>query len=350
MAQAILRHSAFWFLYVALYVIRSMLFAGPTDLAYPFWERLLRFFFSELSFLPWKAVPFYLLFYFLIPRFFNRGAYFKTALYFVIVLVVCLFGYRSMIGPVSKIMYGESPDFNVYSVRRLIFTLTDLLPAIGLASTVKLLKASILSRRKEAALQEQKRAAELNFLKAQTNPHFLFNTLNNLYGLARRNDPNAAASILKLSNIMRYILRECDSVSIPIEREIDLIRDYLELEQLRYDERLRVDFRVEVDDLRAPVPPLILLPFVENAFKHGVSETRLDTFVDIRLEVLESRLGFFVNNSFDPDEVSRGQGTGLHNVRRQLELIYGDHYSLRVEPGETVFAVELLIHLNPDHG
>ena len=124
----------------------------------------------------------------------------------------------------------------------------------------------------------------MNFLKAQTNSHFLFNTLNNLYGLVRRNDPNAAESILKLSNIVRYILQECDTTLIPIEKEINVICDYLALEQLRYDDRLHLVFDVKVEDRSLEIPPLILLPFVENAFKHGVSETRDEAFIDIKLK------------------------------------------------------------------
>ncbi len=350
MSQRVLRHSFFWFSFMALYIIRDMLFAGPSDLVYPFGQRILRFFFSELSLLPWKVIPFYVLFYFLIPRFFSRGAYGKTALFFFLTILICLFGYRSMIGPVSQMMYDETPDFNVYSIRRMISTLTDLLPALGLASTVKLLKGSIVFRQKEAALKHEKRVSELNFLKARTNSHFLFNSLNNLYGLVRRNDPNAADSILKLSNVVRYILQECDTNTIPVEKEIMVIQDYLALEELRYDEQLQVDFDVQVEDLQAEIPPLVLLPFVENAFKHGVSETRTSPFVDIRLQITNGKLQFSVKNSWDYKDKPIGEGIGLNNVKRQLDLIYDNRYTLQIEPDRDVFAIELLIHLNQQHG
>ncbi len=335
---------------MTLFVIRDMLFAGPSDLAYPPVQRIARFYFSELSLFPWKATPFYVLFYVLIPRYFSRGAYLQTALYFVLTLVVCIYGYRSMVGPVSQIMYGETPGFNVYSLRRLFYTLTDLIPAIGLASAAKLLKDYVLFRRKEAALKLEKREAELNFLKARTNSHFLFNSLNNLYGLVRRNDPGAADSILKLSNIVRYILQECDTDTIPIENEIKVIQDYLDLENLRYDERLRVNVDLQVEDQQTKIPPLTLLPFVENAFKHGVSETRTDPFVDIRLLQTNGTLHFVVKNSWD-HEVSAGEGgLGLKNVKRQLELIYGAQYELTITPADRIFTVELILNQNGIRG
>ncbi len=350
MSSSVLRHSLFWFLFIMLYVIRSLLFAGPSDLAYPFGFRLLRFFFSELSFLPWKAIPFYFLFYFLIPRHIYRNRYLEAIGYFVVILLICVLGYRSMISPVSQMMYGESVDFNVYSPKRLVFTLTDILPAMALASAVKLLKGNLLFRQKEAILQQEKLKSELNFLKAQTNPHFLFNTFNNLYGLARKNDPSTAPSILKLSNLMRYILQECSARTIPIEREVKIIEDYIELEKLRYSDRLHLRFGQEIDDRRQEIAPLILLPFIENAFKHGASETRLDTFINIQLQLKDGHLQFAIENTFDGVIERLKDGVGLSNVQRQLELIYGQNHTLEIATSKDLFCVRLLIQLNRSNG
>ncbi len=155
MYQRISRHILFWFCFVTLYVIQDLLFPPPSDLVYSFWVRVLRFFFSELSVLPWKAIPFYALFYYLIPRFFSRGAYVRTTVFFLLILAVCVVGYRSMITPISQILYNETPDFNVYSLKRLLYTTTDLLPGLGLAASVKLLIGSMAFRKKEAALQNE---------------------------------------------------------------------------------------------------------------------------------------------------------------------------------------------------
>ena len=346
MSIRVLYHIFFWMTYVTAYVILNMLFAAPSDLAFPPVQRFFRFFIKEIVFLPWKIIPFYFLFYFLIPRYFQKGTYLKIGLYFLATLILCLFGYRSMIGPVNNMMYGEAPGFNVYSIKRLLFSLTDILPPVGLAATVKLLKGSIISQKKEQALQREKLESELNFLKAQTNPHFLFNTLNNLYGLARNNDQNTAPSIMKLANIMRYILYECSAEYIPIQKEIKTIEDYIELEKLRYDERLRVNFEKNIDDWELQIAPLILLPFVENAFKHGASENRFDIQIDINIEATASQLLFSVWNNRDTEEAALIEGIGLKNAKRQLELIYGKKYTLEIVPEQHLFSVKLLIHFD----
>lgn len=347
MSRRIWNHIIFWLAFVLLYVTVYLLFAPSSDLKYPFTHRFFRFFFKELVFLPWKVIPFYFLFYFLIPKYFRKGEYLKIGLYFLIILIICLFGFRSMIEPINKMMYGEAVNFNVYDFKRFVYSLTmDILPAVGLASTVKLLKGSMVFRKKEEALKREKLESELSFLKAQTNPHFLFNTLNNLYGLARTNNQNTAPSIMKLANIMRFILHECSSSTILITKEIKIIEDYIELEKLRYDDRLKVTFEYDLDDSLGEIAPLILLPFVENAFKHGVGETRFEAFVEIVLFLKNDELKFSVKNTRDEDETIISQGIGLKNVKRQLELIYGKHYTLEIVPEPTIFSIELKIHLN----
>ncbi|PHN02469.1 sensor histidine kinase [Flavilitoribacter nigricans] len=347
----ILQHILFWSCFVALYAIKNMLFAGPSDLAYPPVERFFRFLLSELAFLPWKIIPFYFLFYYLIPNYFRQRKYVVSLLYFIGVLIVCLYGYRSMVTPLSGLLYGETPDFNVYSAERLLYTLTDIIPALGLAATAKLLKGRLAFQRKEEALRQEKQIAELNFLKAQTNPHFLFNTLNNLYGLARKNDRHTAPSILKLSNIMRYILHECSASSIPLANEIKIIEDYIELERLRYNDRLRVQFERQIDDPQHPVAPLILLAFVENAFKHGAGEARFGIDIDIALQLQSGQLDFQITNPCEGEAAEfLTKGTGLSNVCRQLELIYPDRHQLEIRPEAGKFSVYLSIDLRQHEG
>ncbi len=134
-------------------------------------------------------------------------------------------------------------------------------------------------------LRIEKQAAELNYLKSQTNPHFLFNTLNNIYSLARDKSDLAPESILRLSKILRFMLYETGGEYIAIEQELKIMSDYIALEKLRYDDSLRVNFNHDIEDMKQAVPPLLLMPLVENAFKHGVSETRNQPFVDIHLSV-----------------------------------------------------------------
>lgn len=343
MNKRIWLHITFWLAYMLLYAGVKVFFAGSSDMVYPPLIRFGRFFLLEMIFLPWKAIPFYVLFYVLIPRFLAKKEYLKIAFGFLLVLFVCIIGYRSMIVPVNQLYYNETPDFQIYSLKRILFSMTEILPAIALAATAKLLKSRISSLQKLEALQEEKRAAELNFLKAQTNPHFLFNTLNNLYGLARKQDENTAPAIMKLANLMRYILYECQSEYIPISQEIEIIQAYIELEKLRYDDSLQVHFHQEIDDMQHAIAPLILLPFVENAFKHGAGENRFGTQINIKLQVAKGNLAFSITNSIDQELKEVNEGVGLENVKRQLDLIYGENYNLELGSSETEFQVRLNI-------
>jgi len=201
---------------------------------------------------------------------------------------------------------------------------------------------------KQAAqqLRIEKQAAELSYLKSQTNPHFLFNTLNNIYSLARDKSDLAPESILRLSKILRFMLYETGGAYIAIEQEIQVIRDYIALERLRYDDSLQVEFSYDIENMQQPIPPLLLIPFVENAFKHGVSETRSQPFVDIRLSATRQRLEFIVKNSVEdfPAQEELKENIGLSNLRRQLELLYKD-FNLSVQQGGSVFTATLKINL-----
>jgi len=200
---------------------------------------------------------------------------------------------------------------------------------------------------KQAAqkLRIEKQQAELNYLKSQTNPHFLFNTLNNIYSLARSKSDLAPESILRLSKILRFMLYETSGDFIAIEQELKIITDYIELEKLRYDETLRINFNHDIENMRQAVPPLLLIPLVENAFKHGVSETRGRPFVDIHLAIRNRQLIFVVKNSSEADTGEPViENIGLSNLRRQLELLYTD-YNLSVQQENGVFIATLKINL-----
>lgn len=201
---------------------------------------------------------------------------------------------------------------------------------------------------KQAAqqLRIEKQQAELNYLRSQTNPHFLFNTLNNIYSLSRDKSDLAPESILRLSKILRFMLYETGGAYIAIEQELKIMSDYIALEKLRYDASLRIDFNHNIEDMKQALPPLLLIPLIENAFKHGVSETRNQPFVDIHLSVNKRQLEFSVKNSV---EVFQGEGgvrenIGLSNLRRQLELLYTD-YELSVKQDNAVFTAVLKINL-----
>lgn len=201
-------------------------------------------------------------------------------------------------------------------------------------------------KQNQQQLRIEKQAAELNYLRSQTNPHFLFNTLNNIYSLARDKSDLAPESILRLSKILRFMLYETGGDYIAIEKELQIMMDYIDLEKLRYDESLRVNFNHDIEDMKQALPPLLLIPLVENAFKHGVSETRNQPSVDIHLSVNKRMLTFMVKNSADPSspETSVKENIGLTNLRRQLEMLYTE-YTLDVQHTGSVFTATLKINL-----
>lgn len=194
-------------------------------------------------------------------------------------------------------------------------------------------------------LQIEKQAAELNYLKSQTNPHFLFNTLNNIYSLARDKSDLAPESILRLSKMLRFMLYETGGDYIAIEQELKIINDYIDLEKLRYDESLRINFNYDIEDMKQALPPLLLIPLVENAFKHGVSETRNDPYVDIHLSVKQRQLHLVIKNSAETSvDGSVKENIGLSNLRRQLQLLFKE-YELSLTPGTSDFTAALKINL-----
>ena len=200
---------------------------------------------------------------------------------------------------------------------------------------------------KQAAsqLRIEKQHAELSYLKSQTNPHFLFNTLNNIYSLTRDKSDLAPESVLRLSKMLRFMLYETSGEFIALEEEIKIITDYIELEKLRYDESLQVTFNTDVENMKQSLPPLLLVPLVENAFKHGVSETRKIPFVNIHLSVKNKILLFDIKNSVDEAWEIAKEKIGLSNLRRQLELQYKD-YNLTLNKNGSVFTVSLKINLS----
>lgn len=210
----------------------------------------------------------------------------------------------------------------------------------------KLFHYNLKLRQTTQQLRLEKQEAELNYLKSQTNPHFLFNTLNNIYSLARDKSDLAPESILRLSKILRFMLYETSGAFISIGQELEIIIDYIALEKLRYDDSLAINFKHEIEDVKQPLPPLLIIPLVENAFKHGVSETSNQSFVDILLSAKQHQLIFVIKNSTENIHAEKRikENIGLSNLRRQLELLYTD-YNLSVQNEETSFTATLKINL-----
>ncbi|MFN0034945.1 MAG: sensor histidine kinase [Saprospiraceae bacterium] len=197
-------------------------------------------------------------------------------------------------------------------------------------------------QRRETQLRAEKSEAELRALKGQLHPHFLFNTINNLYALARVKSDRTAPVALKLAQLLRYVLYDSQKATVPLEQEIQLLRDYVELEKLRFDEgRLVVRMDVDLDNPKQQIAPLLLLPLVENAFKHGASEQRDEARISISVVLKNNVLEAKIENSKPPGKPENAPGIGLQNLRRQLELLYPERHELEIAEGERAFSVRL---------
>ena len=197
-------------------------------------------------------------------------------------------------------------------------------------------------------LQKDNLALELNALKAQINPHFLFNTLNNIYSLALRKSDLAPEMVLKLSDMMRYVLYECNSGPVPVEREIQFIRNYIDLERIRHGEHASIRFSFESNPQDSRIEPLLLIPIVENSFKHGINAQMDKAFVDITLTVDSQKLRMNVMNSVSKNGVSKkgASGIGLDNVKKRLELIYPGKHLLKINATPEKYNVNLELNLS----
>jgi two-component system LytT family sensor kinase len=291
----------------------------------------------------WVTILNYILFEYTIPRLswkkFDRS--FLLVLAHLLLYSAGLHHWRGLgitAGVYTSFLEGGEHDLGVqmqYSVGSIFF--------FGI---VRHIYNHIKLKQRAQKLLIEKQQAELNYLKSQTNPHFLFNTLNNIYSLARDKSDRAPETILRLSKILRYMLYEAGGPYIAIEQELKIIDDYISLERIRYDDSLRVNFNYDVEDMKQALPPLLLIPLVENAFKHGVSETRDRPFIDIHLSVAKRQLAFYVRNSTDgsPENGHVKENIGLSNLRRQLELQYTD-YEILLEPRPSEFSATLKINL-----
>ncbi len=226
---------------------------------------------------------------------------------------------------------------------------------MGLLSTLlKITTDWFRNLREKQELLTQNMQSELRFLRSQINPHFLFNTLNNLYALTIKKSDLAPEIVLKLSEMMRYMLYECNEKEVPLTNEIAYLKNYLDLEKLRKHENLYISFKIEGSPENKKITPLLLIPFIENAFKHGLSQHTREGFINILLKIENNKLTFRVENSKEPSLPASGitagkksGGIGLKNVRRRLQLLYPNRHKLIVRDEPQTFIVNLQLHLDP---
>lgn len=246
---------------------------------------------------------------------------------------------------VFYVLYDDQPSAQSFFIanQQYIFISTFL---VGMSSTIySIVRDWLKSQREKQELQKQTLKSELRFLKSQINPHFLFNTLNNLYALTLKKSDLAPEIVLKLSEMMRYMLYECNERRVPLQKEVNYLKNYLELEKLRQGNKFITNLEVQGEIGNQQIAPLMFIPFVENSFKHGISNSISEGYVNIEILVDEQDLQVNIENSKaislpSPNKKKSG-GIGLVNVKRRLDLLYPDEYQLDIKDSPDKYRVEL---------
>ncbi len=295
--------------------------------------------------LPTIVIPAYLTAYWLVPRYLEQnrigpfllGITAMAALAFAgrlgaLYLWIYLEEGREIYIPPSKVLKNVIRDYSV----------------VALAVCLKIIADWRRQRQLNRQLRRARAEVELQLLKAQLHPHFLFNTLNNIYGLSLQQSDKVPDSIIRLSKILDYLVYYSQKEEIALNKEVELIRNYIALEELRYGKKLQLVTELPELDESVKASPLLLLPFVENAFKHGARGADGQWWIKMRLQMIDSRLVFSIENSKGPPLPRENSGIGLINIRERLALLYPKRHKLMIDDSESVFSVRMEVTLvNP---
>lgn len=330
--QRWLIHVLFWLLILAFYVV----FFGRKNNNY-----LLTFFFVSLL-MPVTISTTYFLNYYLVPRYLMKERYGFFLLYFIYTLIGSLF-LEMMISMLTFIVMAEIKirDMSPASID-IFFLLTSLLMVVFFGVAIKMMLHWRKSKDDYQILMCDKVETELKFLKVQLNPHFLFNTLNNLYYLTTEKSDKAPQAILQLSEMLDYVIHSSKSVFVSLEKELKQVENYIALESLRYEDRVQIDSVVTGQSENHTIGPMILITLIENAFKHGVMKSAGKSWIKMKIECSTNKLEITITNSWR--NIESGNGIGLENLRSQLNHLNPDRYSLFVNTDKSgEFSVNLVL-------
>ena len=332
----IIQHVVFWGLswYILVHVFASSSEIQPTDRIY------------TLVFLFTIALGVYVNLVILIPCFLNRGKYF----FYGVLLGICIFA-ATLLNQLtfSHLIDFFLPGYYFISYFRFDDILKFMVAFIGITSLFKLSKGyfSLLEAKNQLMLLQKERSdAELQALRAQVNPHFLFNSLNSIYGLVLRRSDKAPETILKLSDLLRYILYETRRDRVPLASELDHMLDYIGLQKIRSGPNATFDVMINGEPGNREIAPLLFLPLIENSFKHGIKGETGPAFVTVVWTIDERSILFVAENNKGQAEEINGddrQGIGLENLRKRLAMTYPGKHRFEIAETENRFKAELLI-------
>lgn len=333
-------HLLFWITSIILFTVVLVFTRGDFN----FYNISLRIAVNILMTIGFLAVSVYINYLWLIPTFFYKR---KFGLFLVLEIVNILLFIALNYYFTYLFEGGDHPNFFSEIVAEFILVMIFLM----VSTLIKFTRDSITLQDVELRIKEvekQKVEAELRALKAQINPHFFFNTLNSLYSLSLDKSDKAPELILKLSDLMRFIIYESSEDLVSMEKQLEFMKNYVFLENLRNDENLKVVFNVKGSNIKIKVAPLLYLVFIENAFKHGSKAVKDRPFIEIDFNLeREDRVGFIIRNCKDSHtDFPQSSGVGLANVRKRLELLYPQKHVLTIRDTENQYYVELTIELS----
>ncbi|WP_317168138.1 sensor histidine kinase [Leptobacterium flavescens] len=300
---------------------------------------------SNLVEFPLHIIIVYINIYYLVPKFIIRRKY-KTYIFFLLLSLAVHYLIRSGLNYwlVTEDIWPEAEGLHeAFGFNHIIAVTLGELYVVGLVSAIKFTIDFVIERNKNNQLLKLQYETELKYLKAQIQPHFFFNTLNNLYALTMQRSEKAPEVVLKLSEIMQYVIYDVNKKKISLLKEINYIHNYIELEKLRRGNMVESDMNIagDIDDVK--VPPLLFLPFIENCFKHGLKNGE-KIFVKINFKKHGDQLDFKLKNNFNPDYTAKTKnGIGIINTKRRLELLYDNRFELETYPVEDQYRVILKI-------
>jgi sensor histidine kinase YesM len=348
------RHTAFW---VAWWLFAGIIYSiGPILTTVPYWLNLLRTLAESAAYLPLHCFLAYSIIYFIIPRFLLKGkyvvavisviaAFFITALMSILLAYTVILEVRSwfVVVPLEWIQLSGSKFMH-----GLMAGLRGGITVGGMAAAIKLMKHYYVKEQRNLQLQKEKSDVQLQLLKAQVHPHFLFNTLNNIYSHTQGKAPIASQLVMGLSDMLRFMLYEGDQAMVPLSRELKMVQDYINLEKIRYDDRLDVHIDLPADCDNLYITPMLLLPLVENCFKHGTSHMLEQPWLSLHVRLERDTMHMKLINGKPPDAISQPMehaGIGIRNVRTRLELLYPGKHLLTITDDPDVYVVNLQIQL-----
>ena len=333
------RHVAFW-------ILHTLFFAFFWQITNPDSEA--NWILTTGMWIPVRILYCYPLMYWVVPKFLLNGKYTQFA---IIIILWFIAGYflnylfRAYVFiPLRDALHYESVNRNPWNTPSFLVLTTT----AGMTSMMVLFRYWFRKQQEWMQAEKEKVTAELQLLKAQVHPHFLFNTLNNIYSFSLENSPKTPGLILKLSSLLSYMLYDCKVEEVLLEKEIEVMKNYLDLETERYGNKIEISLNIEGDIKNKCIAPLLLLPFLENAFKHGTSEQLEKPWLSMDVAVKQNTMRCKIVNSKNDSVPVNKNGIGIQNVKKRLDFLYPGKHELKMTDEGNFFVVSLFIDLRND--